>query len=68
MDGAVIAAARTLPMWSEGDIPPIPSLEINAAKALQEECQQILAEYSTTSEQDQHILGNVPFTDTVPFY
>ncbi|XP_024993226.1 protein PLASTID TRANSCRIPTIONALLY ACTIVE 14 isoform X1 [Cynara cardunculus var. scolymus] len=60
VDGAVIAAARTLPMWSEGDLPPVPSLEIKSAKALQEECQEMLAEYSTTSEQDQHILDSSP--------
>ncbi|KAL8192306.1 hypothetical protein R6Q57_027973 [Mikania cordata] len=60
VDGAVLAAARTLPTWSEGDIPPIPSLEIKAVKILQEECQQILAQYSTTSKQDQHILDSTP--------
>lgn len=57
VDGAVLAAARTLPTWSEGDTPAIPSLEIKAVKTLQEECKQFLAEYSTTSKQDQHILG-----------
>ncbi|GFS44792.1 plastid transcriptionally active 14 [Actinidia rufa] len=58
VDGAVIAAARTLPTWSDGDVPPIPSTERKAAKELQEECQRLLAEFLTTSEQDQQILGN----------
>ncbi|KAK4492296.1 hypothetical protein RD792_003099 [Penstemon davidsonii] len=57
VDGAVLAAARTLPTWSDGDIPPIPSMERKAVKELQEECQQMLAQYSTTAEQDQQILG-----------
>lgn len=59
MDGAVIAAARTLPSWSEGDTPPIPSAERNAARELQEECHQILAMFPTTSDQDKQILGIV---------
>lgn len=59
MNGAVIAAARTLPMWSDGDMPPIPSMERKAARELQEECHQMLAEFSTTSRQDQQILGTV---------
>lgn len=57
VDGAVIAAARTLPTWSDGDIPPIPSVERKAVKELQEECHQMLAEYPTTAGQDQEILG-----------
>ncbi|OAY74081.1 Protein PLASTID TRANSCRIPTIONALLY ACTIVE 14, partial [Ananas comosus] len=56
MNGAVIAAARTLPMWSDGDMPPIPSMERKAARELQEECHQMLSEFSTTSRQDQQIL------------
>lgn len=59
VDGAVIAAARTLPTWSDGDIPPIPSAERKAVKELQDECQQMLAEFPTTSVQDQEILGNL---------
>ena len=39
VDGAVIAAARTIPTWSDGDVPPIPSMERKAVKELQEECQ-----------------------------
>ncbi|WRX32818.1 SET domain - like 10 [Theobroma cacao] len=57
VDGAVIAAARTLPTWSDGDVPPIPSIERKAVKELQEECQQMLAQFPTTSEQDQKFLG-----------
>lgn len=53
VDGAVIAAARTLPTWSDGDVPPIPSVERRAVKELQEECKQMLSEFPTTSKQDQ---------------
>ncbi|KMT15049.1 hypothetical protein BVRB_3g061710 [Beta vulgaris subsp. vulgaris] len=56
VDGAVIAAARTLPTWSDGDVPIIPSIERKAAKELQEQCQECLAKYPTTSKQDQRIL------------
>lgn len=57
VDGAVIAAARTLPTWSDGDVPLIPSMERKAVKELQEECQQMLAQLPTTSAQDQKLLG-----------
>ena len=57
VDGAVIATARTLPTWSDGDVPPILSTERKAVKELQEECQQMLAQFPTTSEQDQKLLG-----------
>ncbi|KAA8544701.1 hypothetical protein F0562_019450 [Nyssa sinensis] len=60
VDGAVIAAVRTLPTWSDGDVPPIPSTERKAVKELQEECRQMLAEFPTTSEQDQQILDSMP--------
>ncbi|KAG6642407.1 hypothetical protein CIPAW_09G138900 [Carya illinoinensis] len=60
VDGAVIAAARTIPTWSDGDVPPIPSMERKAVKELQEECQQMLAEFPTTSEQDQKLLDSMP--------
>ncbi|EEF34228.1 conserved hypothetical protein [Ricinus communis] len=60
VDGAVIAAARTLPTWTDGDVPPLPSIERKAAKELQEECQQMLAEFPTTSEEDQTLLDTVP--------
>ncbi|KAJ4975465.1 hypothetical protein NE237_000571 [Protea cynaroides] len=59
VDGAVIAAARTLPTWSDGDMPPVPSHERKAAKQLQEECQQMLAEFPTNSQQDQQILDSM---------
>ncbi|PIA63882.1 hypothetical protein AQUCO_00201301v1 [Aquilegia coerulea] len=58
VDGAVIAAARTLPTWSDGDMPIVPSTERKAAKDLQGECQQMLAEFPTTSDQDQKILAD----------
>ncbi|TKY72656.1 PLASTID TRANSCRIPTIONALLY ACTIVE 14 [Spatholobus suberectus] len=57
VDGAVIAAARTLPTWSDRDVPPIPSVERKAAKELQNECQKMLAEFATTSKKDQKLLG-----------
>ena len=57
VDGAVIAAARTLPTWSDRDVPPVPSVERNAVKELQEECHRMLAQFSTTSKQDQKLLG-----------
>ncbi|CAL5346637.1 hypothetical protein CsSME_00029701 [Camellia sinensis var. sinensis] len=60
VDGAVIAAARTLPTWSDGDMPPIPSAERKAVKELKEECLHMLAEFPTTSEQDQQILDSMP--------
>lgn len=60
VDGAVIAAARTLPTWTQRDVPPIPSNERRAAKELKDECQEMLAQFPTTSEQDQQILDLVP--------
>ena len=66
VDGAVLAAARTLPTWSDGDVPPIPSIERKAAKELQEECQLMLAEYPTTAKEDQQILGIISMKDQVP--
>lgn len=60
VDGAVIAAARTLPTWSEGDVPPIPSAERKAVKELQEECRQMLAKFPTTAEEDGQILDSMP--------
>ncbi|XP_051113337.1 protein PLASTID TRANSCRIPTIONALLY ACTIVE 14 isoform X2 [Andrographis paniculata] len=59
VDGAVIAAARTLPTWSDGDTPPIPSIERKAVKDLQEECHQMLAEYPTTTQKDLEILESM---------
>ncbi|CAI9091074.1 OLC1v1025995C1 [Oldenlandia corymbosa var. corymbosa] len=60
VDGAVLAAARTLPTWTDGDVPPIPSIERKAAKELQDECQQMLAQFPTNARQDQQILDNLP--------
>uniref|UniRef100_A0A1S3B0Q7 SET domain-containing protein n=1 Tax=Cucumis melo TaxID=3656 RepID=A0A1S3B0Q7_CUCME len=59
VDGAVIAAARSLPSWSDGDIPPSPSRERKAVKELQEECQRMLAAFPTTSEKDQKLLDSM---------
>lgn len=63
VDGAVLAAARTLPTWSDGDVPPVPSIERKAVKELQEECQLMLAQYPTTAQEDQKILGKTKSTD-----
>ncbi|OWM85720.1 hypothetical protein CDL15_Pgr029143 [Punica granatum] len=60
VDGAILAAARTLPTWSDRDVPPIPSLERKAAKELQEEGQKMLLAFPTTSQQDQKILDSMP--------
>lgn len=57
VDGAVIAAARTLPTWSDGDVPPVPSAERKAVKTLQDECQKMLSGFATSSKQDQKLLG-----------
>lgn len=62
MDGAVLAAARALPTWSDRDLPAVPSVERKAAKELQEECQQMLAQFPTTLKQDQEILGKENIT------
>ncbi|XP_027354355.1 protein PLASTID TRANSCRIPTIONALLY ACTIVE 14 isoform X2 [Abrus precatorius] len=59
VNGAVIAAARTLPTWSDGDVPPVPSVERKAVKELQDECQKMLAEFATTSKQDQKLLDSM---------
>lgn len=67
VDGAVIAAARTLPTWSDGDVPPIPSMERKAVKELQEECQQMLAQFPTTSGQDQKLLGEHGWMELTSF-
>ncbi|MED6143337.1 Protein PLASTID TRANSCRIPTIONALLY ACTIVE 14 [Stylosanthes scabra] len=60
VDGAVVAAARTLPTWSDKDVPPIPSSERMAVKELQQECRQMLAQYATTSKQDEKLLDSMP--------
>ncbi|RYR62902.1 hypothetical protein Ahy_A04g020655 isoform B [Arachis hypogaea] len=60
VDGAVVAAARTLPTWSDKDVPPIPSAERMAVKELQQECRQMLAQYATTSKQDEKLLDSLP--------
>ncbi|KAL4200915.1 hypothetical protein AMTRI_Chr02g213510 [Amborella trichopoda] len=65
VDGAVIAAARTLPTWSDGDVPPVPSMERRAVKELQEECQQMLAQFPTTAAQDLQLLASDAQTKTM---
>ncbi|KAF4380214.1 hypothetical protein G4B88_001365 [Cannabis sativa] len=60
VDGAVIAAARTLPTWSDGDVPLIPSVEKKAVKELLDECKRMLADFPTTFRQDQKLLDSIP--------
>ncbi|KAH7654590.1 [Ribulose-bisphosphate carboxylase]-lysine N-methyltransferase protein [Dioscorea alata] len=60
VDGAVIAAARTLPVWTDVDMPMVPSIERKAARELQEECHQMLSEFQTTSDQDLQLLESDP--------
>eukprot|EP00252_Welwitschia_mirabilis_P016406 TRINITY_DN3617_c0_g1_i1.p1 TRINITY_DN3617_c0_g1~~TRINITY_DN3617_c0_g1_i1.p1 ORF type:complete len:528 (+),score=77.10 TRINITY_DN3617_c0_g1_i1:107-1585(+) len=55
-EGAIIAAARTLPTWSEGDLPYLPKGEIKAAKALQLECCKMLESFPTSIDEDVTIL------------
>lgn len=58
VDGAVLTAARTLPTWSDEDLPFLPSQEIKASKELKLECSQILQTFPTTLEDDRFIYGN----------
>ncbi|VAH11455.1 unnamed protein product [Triticum turgidum subsp. durum] len=58
VDGGVVAAARTLPTWSDGDLPAIPSVERKSAQALQEECRKMVESFSTTIQQDEEILDS----------
>ncbi|VAH23592.1 unnamed protein product [Triticum turgidum subsp. durum] len=58
VDGGVVAAARTLPTWSDGDLPAIPSVERKSAQALQEECRKMAESFSTTIRQDEEILDS----------
>lgn len=51
-DETVIAAARCLPMWSQGAAPFVPSEEIAAAKGLQGECLAQLQAFETGVEED----------------
>ncbi|KAM3413197.1 hypothetical protein ACQJBY_004397 [Aegilops geniculata] len=58
VDGGAVAAARTLPTWSDGDLPAIPSVERKSAQALQEECRKMAESFSTTIQQDEEILDS----------
>lgn len=60
VDGAIIAAARILPSWSDGDLPFLPSVERKAVKGLLQECQEMLDAYATTLEEDEKIFGAYP--------
>eukprot|EP00271_Cylindrocystis_brebissonii_P007397 TRINITY_DN20894_c0_g1_i1.p1 TRINITY_DN20894_c0_g1~~TRINITY_DN20894_c0_g1_i1.p1 ORF type:complete len:526 (-),score=90.07 TRINITY_DN20894_c0_g1_i1:295-1872(-) len=56
LDGSVIAMARALPLWQEGELPPLPSLERQAALQLQDECRELLGRFPTTWEEDRELL------------
>ncbi|KAH7438709.1 hypothetical protein KP509_04G027900 [Ceratopteris richardii] len=57
LDGNLLAVARNLPFWAEGDLPFLPSIEKAAVKELQEECFQLLKSYPTSLERDLELLG-----------
>ena len=57
MDGYLLAVARNMPFWSEGDLPFLPSAESMAVKGLVRECTMMLNAYSTTMETDLKLLG-----------
>ncbi|CAM6046885.1 unnamed protein product [Sphagnum compactum] len=62
VDGAVLAAARMLPSWKDKDLPFRPSMEMHAARELQNECRQFLSAYPTTLDEDFRIIGALPLT------
>ncbi|KAJ7518521.1 hypothetical protein O6H91_21G072600 [Diphasiastrum complanatum] len=57
VDGAVLAMARYLPTWSDGDLPFLPSEEKRAVKDLQRECRLQLAAFPTTVDHDNKLLA-----------
>lgn len=65
VDGAVLAAARTLPTWVDKDLPYIPSKEMRSACDIQHECQQLLDGYPSTLEEDIRIFG-ITFLPKIP--
>lgn len=56
-DGDLLAIARSLPFWSEKDLPFLPSAEKAAVKELQEECLDLLNAFPSTLEWDLELLG-----------
>lgn len=64
LDGAILAAARTLPTWTDKDLPYIPSSEMRSACDIQHECQQLLDGFPTTLQEDIRILGINSFAFT----
>eukprot|EP00250_Pteridium_aquilinum_P013438 c21342_g1_i2 orf=288-1751(+) len=59
-DGDLLAIARSLPLWSEKDLPFLPSAEKVSVKELQKECLDLLKAYPTTLERDLELLGSNP--------
>lgn len=60
LDGHLLAIARSLPFWSEKDLPFLPSAEKVSVKELQEECSSLLNAYPTTLQSDLELLGSNP--------
>ncbi|KAI5068232.1 hypothetical protein GOP47_0016577 [Adiantum capillus-veneris] len=58
LDGDLLAVARSLPCWSEKDLPFQPSAEKASVKELEEECFKLLKAYPTKLERDLELLGS----------
>ncbi|CAI7787866.1 unnamed protein product, partial [Closterium sp. NIES-53] len=56
VDGALVAALRCLPTWTNGDVPAVPSEELRAVRWLQQRCREKLGAFPTTLEQDEAVL------------
>ncbi|GJP49705.1 hypothetical protein CLOM_g8885 [Closterium sp. NIES-68] len=56
VDGALVAALRCLPTWTNGDVPAVPSEELRAVRWLQQQCRQQLGAFPTTLQEDEAVL------------
>ncbi|CAI5475291.1 unnamed protein product [Closterium sp. Yama58-4] len=56
VDGALVAALRCLPTWTNGDVPAVPSEELRAVRWLQQRCREQLGAFPTTVEEDEAVL------------
>ncbi|CAI5997076.1 unnamed protein product [Closterium sp. NIES-65] len=59
VDGALVAALRCLPTWTNGDVPAVPSEELQAVRWLQQRCWEQLGAFPTTLQQDEAVLGEL---------
>eukprot|EP00850_Spirogloea_muscicola_P005018 SM000022S07232 [mRNA] locus=s22:650020:664623:- [translate_table: standard] len=59
VDGNLFAAARNLPTWLDGDMPPLPSLERASAAELAYACKRLLDSFPTSLEEDEALLQGV---------